>query len=67
MTNFELIQDLVKRVEEIESDLKYLRDSSEPLTSEAIDSSLSVIKELYRKLQNIDQALEDEKTGYILF
>lgn len=67
MTNFELIQDLVKRVEEIESDLKYLKDSSEPLTSEAIDSSLSVIKELYRKLQNIDQALEDEKTGYILF
>lgn len=67
MTNFELIEDLLRRVESVESDLVYLRDTSEPLTRDAIDSSLIVIKELSRKLKDIDQALEDEKTGYVLF
>ena len=67
MTNFELIEDLLGRVESVENDLLYLRDTSEPLTKGAIDASLIVIKELSRKLKDIDQALEDEKTGYVLF
>ncbi len=67
MTNFELIKDLLQRVEAVENDLRYLRDTSEPLTINAIDASLSVIKELYQKLGDIDQALEDERMGYVLF
>ena len=67
MTNFELIEDLLRRVESVENDLVYLRDTSELLTKDAIDASLIVIKELTRKLKDIDQALEDEKTGYVLF
>jgi hypothetical protein len=67
MTNFELIENLLGRVESVENDLLYLRDTSEPLTMDAIDASLIVIKELSRKLKDIDQALEDEKTGYVLF
>lgn len=67
MTNFELVEDLLRRIESVENDLVYLGDTSEPLTRSAIDASLIVIKELCRKLRDIDQALEDEKTGYILF
>jgi len=67
MTNSELIEDLLHRVDSVENDLVYLRDTSEPLTKGAIDASLIVIKELTRKLKDIDQALEDEKTGYVLF
>ena len=67
MTNFELINDLIKRIREVEDDLKYLRDKSEPLTTHAIDKSLSVIDELYLKLKDIDSALEEDKMGYVLF
>ena len=67
MTNFELIEDLLRRVESVENDLVYLRNTSEPLTIDAIDASFTVIKELYQKLRDIDRALEDEKTGYVLF
>lgn len=67
MTNFELIQDLLQRVETIENDLSYLREGSEPLTAAAVDASITVIKKLYNKLKDVDQALEDEKMGYVLF
>jgi hypothetical protein len=67
MTNFELIQDIIQRIEGVENDLKDLRDTSEPVTTQAIDKSLIIIDELYRKLSDIDQALEDEKMGYVLF
>jgi hypothetical protein len=67
MTNFELMNDLVLRLRDMESDLEYLRDTSEPLTADAIDKSLTMITELYVKLKDIDKALEYEKMGYVLF
>ena len=67
MTNFELIQDLIRRIQDVENDLRYLRDTAEPLTIDAIDKSLLNIKELGQSLCDIDMALEKEKTGYILF
>ncbi len=67
MTNFELIQDLLRRVGDVEKDLHYLRDTAEPLTIEAIDKTLLNIKELGQSLIDVDMALEKEKTGYILF
>ncbi len=67
MTNFELINDLVKRLEEMEYDLNCLKDCSEPLTKEAVNASLPLIKDLYQKLLDIDKALEEDKMGYVLF
>jgi len=67
MTNFELIQDLIIRVKEVESDLLYLKDTSEPLTTDAIEKTILIIKELYDNLMTVDKALEDEKMGYVLF
>jgi len=67
MTNFELIQDLLLRINDVENDLKYLRETSLPVTAEAIDKSLQTIAELYRDLGDVDMALEKEKTGYVLF
>ncbi len=67
MTNFELIQDLLLRINDVENDLKYLRETSLPVTSGAIDKSLLTIAELCRNLGDVDMALEKEKTGYVLF
>lgn len=67
MTNFELIQEHIQRIKEMEDDLKYLRETSEPATIEAIDNTLSVISVLYINFMKIDKALEDDKTGYVLF
>ena len=66
MTKFELIQNLIIKISEVESDLKYLNDTSEPMTSDAIEKCLVVIAELYQKLQDLDNSLEKEKEGYML-
>lgn len=65
MTNFELVQNLLQKVDQMENDLKSLRDNTGLLSKDAINSTLSTIIDLNQKLWDIDKALEKENMGNV--
>jgi len=67
MTNFELVQSLLQRLEQMESDLKSLRDNTDQLSKEAINSALSTVIDFNQKLWNIDKSLAKENMGDVAF
>ena len=67
MTNFELVQNLLQRLEKMENDLKSLRDNTGQLSKEAINSTLSTVIDLNQNLWKIDKTLDEEGMGDVFF
>lgn len=67
MTNFELVQNLLQRLEQMESELKSLRDNTGQLSKEAINSTLSTVIDLNQNLWKIDKSLADENMGDVIY
>ena len=67
MTNFELVQNLLQRLEQMESELKSLRDNTGQLSKEAINSTLSTVIDLNQNLWKIDKTLAAENMGDVVF
>lgn len=63
MTNFELVQNLLKKVDQIESDLKSLRDNVGMDSKKAINAALSITTDLNQKIWEIDKSLDKENLG----
>jgi hypothetical protein len=63
MNNFEHLQILMQKLDQVEDGLKVLRDHVEVETKPVINSSIATAQAMRERLWQVDKALEKEMSG----